>query len=99
MKARPLTAANGLAVLWQKAGFVEVTEVPVVTACVYSSFADYWATFARGQGYIAARFMKLPNHVRREIERHVRAGYLAGMPDGPRCIPKVTRVGRGIVPN
>jgi SAM-dependent methyltransferase len=99
IKARPLTAANGLATLWRKAGFVEVTEVPVVTDCVYSSFADYWATFARGQGYIAARFVELPDYTRSEVERHVRAGYLAGMPDGARCIPKVTRVARGIVPD
>jgi SAM-dependent methyltransferase len=99
IKARPLTAANGLAALWRETGLVEVTEVPVVTDCVYSSFSDYWATFARGQGYIAARFMELPDHIRGEIERHVRAGYLAGMPDGPRCIPKVTRVVRGIVPD
>jgi SAM-dependent methyltransferase len=98
IKARPLTAANGLATLWRKAGLVEVIEVPVVTDCVYSSFADYWAAFANGQGYIAARFMELPSHIRGEIERHVRAGYLAGMADGPRCIPKVTRVVRGIVP-
>jgi SAM-dependent methyltransferase len=98
MKARPISAANGLAALWRKTGLVEVTEVPVVTDCVYSSFADYWATFAGGQGAIAARFMELSDHVRGEIERHVRAGYLAGMLDGPRCIPKVTRVVRGIVP-
>jgi SAM-dependent methyltransferase len=99
VKARPLSAANGLATLWRKTGLMEVTELPVVTDCVYSSFADYWATFARGQGYIAARFMELPEHIRSEIERHVRAGYLAGMLDGPRCIPKVTRVVRGVVPD
>jgi SAM-dependent methyltransferase len=99
MKSRPISAANGLAALWRKTGLVEVTEVPVVTDCVYSSFADYWVTFARGQGAVATRFLGLPDHVRGEIERHVRAGYLAGMLDGPRCIPKVTRVVRGIVPD
>jgi len=99
MKARPISAANGLAALWRKTGLVEVTEVPVVTDCIYSSFADYLATFASGVGRVSARFMGLPDRVRGEIERHVRAGYLAGMLDGPRCIPKVTRVVRGIVPD
>ncbi len=98
MKGRALSAANGLAALWRETGLVEVTEVPVVTDCVFSSFTDYWITFARGQGPVATLFMGLPDHVRGEIERHVRAGYLAGMTDGPRCIPKVTRAVRGIVP-
>jgi SAM-dependent methyltransferase len=98
MKGRPISAANGLAALWREAGLVEVTEVPVVTDSVFSSFADYWVTFATGQGAVATRFLGLRDHVRSEIERHVRAGYLAGMPDGPRCIPRVTRVVRGIVP-
>ena len=37
----------------------------------------------QGPGPIAALLMGLPDHVRGEIERHVRAAYLAGMLDGP----------------
>jgi SAM-dependent methyltransferase len=98
MKGRPLSTANGQAALWRRAGLTEVTEVPVVVDCNYTSFADYWATFAGGQGRVAGRLMALPHDVRGEIERHVRAGYLAGMPDGPRCFPMLFRAVRGIVP-
>jgi len=98
MKGRPLSTANGQAALWRRVGLTEVTEVPVVVDCNYTSFADYWATFAGGQGRVAGRLMELPDDVRSEIERHVRAGYLAGMPDGPRCFPMLFRAVRGIVP-
>jgi hypothetical protein len=48
---------------------------------------------------VIIEFVELPDYTRCEVERNVRAGYLAGMPDGARCIPKVTRVARGIVPD
>jgi hypothetical protein len=97
-KSRPLSTANGQAALWRRAGLTEVTEVPVVVDCEYTSFTDYWATFTAGQGRVARRLMEVRDDVRGEIERHVRAGYLAGMPDGPRCFPLVFRAVRGVVP-
>jgi len=42
--------------------------------------------------------MALPDDVRGAVERHVRAGYLAGLPDGPRSFPMIFRVVRGVVP-
>jgi SAM-dependent methyltransferase len=98
MKGRPLSTANGQAALWRRVGLVEVTEVPVVVDCVYASFADYWSTFSGGQGRVAGRLMELADDVQGEIQRHVRAGYLAGMSDGPRCFPLLFRAVRGIVP-
>jgi SAM-dependent methyltransferase len=99
MKAHPLVGANGLATLWRKTGFVGVTEIPIVVDCVYASFADYWATFISGQGRVSVRLKQLPDDVRGEIERHVRAGYLTGLPDGPRSFPMMFRAARGVVPN
>jgi SAM-dependent methyltransferase len=98
-KARPIVGAGGLAVLWRGAGLVQVTEVPVVFECVYADFADYWATFISGQGRVSARLMEVPDDVRAEIERHVRAGYLVGLPDGPRSFPMMVRAVRGLVPD
>jgi SAM-dependent methyltransferase len=98
-KARPIVGAGGQAALWVGAGLVEVIEVPVVFECVYACFADYWATFTSGQGRISARLMEVPDDVRGEIERHVRAGYLVGLPDGPRSFPMMVRAVRGIVPD
>ena len=98
MKAHPLVGANGQAALWRRTGLLDVTEVPIVIDCDYPSFADYWATWATGQGRLSVLLLQLPEDVRREIERHVRAWYLAGMPDGSRTCPMVIRCVRGIVP-
>ena len=95
---RELFWPNGQAELWRKAGFTSVTEVPVVVDCEYPSFADYWATFTGGQGSISGPLMALSEEVRGAIEQHVRAGYLVGLPDGPRSFPMMFRVVRGVVP-
>jgi hypothetical protein len=79
-------------------GLADVTEVPVVVDCEYPSFADYWATFTGGQGSISGPMMALSEDARGTIESHVRAGYLAGLPDGPRSFPMMFRVVRGVVP-
>jgi len=98
LTGRPLFWAKGQARLWRKMGLAEVTEVPVVIDCEYASFEDFWATFTSGQGYISGRLIALPGDVRCAIQRHVRAGYLVGLPDGPRSFPMMFRVVRGVVP-
>ena len=95
---RQLFWPNGQAELWRKMGLTNVTEVPVVVDCEYPSFADYWATFTGGQGSISGPLMALSDEVRGAIEQHVRAGYLVGLPDGPRSFPMMFRVVRGVVP-
>jgi SAM-dependent methyltransferase len=90
--------ANSHAELWRRMGLGTVTEIPVVVDCEYPSFSDYWATFASGPGSITGPLMKVPEDVRGAIEEHVRAGYLAGLPDGPRSFPMLFRVVRGVVP-
>jgi SAM-dependent methyltransferase len=97
-KGRPLFWPNGQAGLWRKLGLADVTEVPVVVDCEYASFADYWATFTSGQGRFASTVMALSDSVRDVLERHVRDGYLVGLPDGPRSLPMMFRMVRGVVP-
>lgn len=97
-KGRPQFWANGQAALWRKMGLAQVTEVPVVVDYEYASFADYWATFTSGQGSFTGRIVALSDAVRGELERHVRSGYLVGLPDGPRSFPMMFRVVRGVVP-
>ncbi|QRM34457.1 class I SAM-dependent methyltransferase [Microvirga sp. VF16] len=89
---------DGQAELWRKIGLTDVTEAPVVVDCEYSSFADYWATFTDGPGSVTGMLMSLSDDARGSIEQHVRAGYLIGLPDGPRSFPMVFRVVRGLVP-
>jgi ubiquinone/menaquinone biosynthesis C-methylase UbiE len=37
--------------------------------------------------------------LREEVKEHVRAGYLLGLPDGPRSFPMMFRAVRGVCPN
>ena len=98
IKARPIVWANGQANLWRQVGLVDVVEVPIVLSLDYSGFEDYWSSFSTGPTRVAQRLMALPSGLRSEIEQHVRAGYLAGLPDGPRSLAVVVRAVRGTVP-
>jgi SAM-dependent methyltransferase len=98
IKARPIVWANGQANLWRQVGLVEVVEVPIVLSFDYSDFEDYWSSFSTGPTRVAQRLTALPSGLRSEIEQHVRAGYLAGLPDGPRSFAGIVRAVRGTVP-
>ncbi len=98
VKAHPLARANGQAELWRRTGLIDVVEVPIVLSFDYASFEDYWSSFSTGPTRIARRLAALPSVPRAEIERHVRAGYLAGLPDGPRSFAIIVRAVRSIVP-
>jgi SAM-dependent methyltransferase len=98
MKARPIVWANGQASLWRQTGFADVVEVPIVLSFDYADFEDYWTSFAEGPTRIAQRLAALSAGLRSEIEQHVRAGFLAGLPDGPRSFAAVVRAVRGTVP-
>lgn len=98
IKARPIVWADGQANLWRQVGLVHVVEVPIVLGFDYTGFEDYWSSFSTGPTRIAQYLAGLPTDVRGEIERHVQAGYLAGLPDGPRSFAAVVRAVRGTVP-
>lgn len=99
VKAHPLARANGQAAHWRKTGLEDFAEVPIVLSFNYSSFEDYWSSFSRGPTRIAQRLTALPAEPRVEIERHVRSGYLAGLPEGPRSFAIIVRAVRGVVPH
>lgn len=96
IKARPIARANGQARLWRQVGLAEVVEVPIVLSLDYASFEDYWTSWASGPTRIAQRLTTLPPDLRSEIEQHVQAGYLAGLPDGARSFAAIVRAVRGI---
>jgi SAM-dependent methyltransferase len=98
LKAHPLIRPNGQAELWRRIGLAEVVEVPIVISFDYSSFDDYWLTFTTGQGRLGSHLNGLPGDVRDSIQRHVRAGYLGGLVDGPRSFAIIVRAVRGLVP-
>ena len=98
IKARPIVRANGQAHLWREVGLIDVEEVPIVLSFDYADFEDYWSSFSTGPTRVAQHLTTLPARLRSDIERHVRHGYLAGMPDGPRSFAVVLRAVRGTVP-
>ena len=97
IKARPIVRPNGQADLWRKVGLIGVVEIPIVLSFDYADFQDYWTSFSAGPTRIAQRLIGVPSGVRSEIERHVRDGYLAGLPDGPRSFAVIVRAVRGTV--
>jgi SAM-dependent methyltransferase len=99
VRSHPLVWANGQAALWRRIGLVNVVEEPIVISFDYASFQDYWSSFSTGPTRIAQRLSALPPKLRAEIEGHVRAGYLAGLPDGPRSFAIIVRAVRGVVPD
>ena len=99
IKARPIVWANGQADLWRQVGLIDVEEVPIVLSFDYADFEDYWSSFSTGPTRIAQHLMTLPAGLRSEIEDHVRDGYLAGLPDGPRSFAVVLRAVRGTIPS
>jgi SAM-dependent methyltransferase len=99
IKGRSIARANGQANLWRQVGLVDVVEVPIVLSFEYSDFEDYWSSFSTGPTRIAQHLTTLPAGLRSDIEDHVRAGYLAGLPDGSRSFAVVLRAVRGTVPS
>jgi SAM-dependent methyltransferase len=98
LKAHPLVRPNGQAELWRRIGLAEVVEIPIVISFDYISFDDYWSNFTTGQGRLGAHLKGLPGDVRDNVQRHVRAGYLGGLSDGPRSFAIIVRAVRGLVP-
>jgi len=90
---------NAQAEVWRRIGLTDVVETPIVIDCEYPSFDDYWATFTGGQGIVSTYLMALSEGLREEVKEHVRAGYLLGLPDGPRSFPMMFRAVRGVCPN
>lgn len=98
IKARPIVWANGQEDLWRRVGFADVVEVPIVLSCDYFGFEDYWSSISTGPTRVAQHLTASPSGLRRDLEQHVRAAYLAGLPDGPRSFAVVVRAVRGTVP-
>jgi SAM-dependent methyltransferase len=95
IKARPIVQADGQANLWRQTGLIDVVEVPIVLSFDYTGFEDYWSSWSTGPTRIAQRLIALSSERRNEIERHVQAGYLAGLSDGPRSFAAIVRAVRG----
>jgi SAM-dependent methyltransferase len=96
--SRAVVAPGGLARLFGAAGLVDVDERSLLVRMEHADFADYWGPLLRGEGPIGGYVAGLGEAERARLERHLRAAYLAGAPDGPRSFAAVAWSCRGVVP-
>jgi SAM-dependent methyltransferase len=96
--SKAVVAPGGLARLFSAAGLAEVDERSLLVRMEHADFADYWEPFGRGEGPTGSYVAGLGEAERARLERHLRAAYLAGAPDGPRSFAAVAWSCRGIVP-
>lgn len=79
-------------------GLVDVTEVELMIRMDYTSFDDYWAPIAAGEGPLGKYMVTLDAAERERTGAAVRDAYEAGRPDGPRSFANVAWACRGVVP-
>jgi SAM-dependent methyltransferase len=95
---RPMTAPGELAAAWRAHGLVAVEETSLLIRMEFASFEDYWSPFLSGEGAMGKFIADLAPAARARLADHVRRGYLANRPDGPRSFPNVAWACRGTVP-
>jgi len=97
--SRPIYAPGALARIWAETGLVEIDQRSLMIRMDFTDFADYWAPFASGEGGLGAYVATLDDARRARLERHLRAAYLTGRPDGERSFVAVALSCRGLVPD
>jgi SAM-dependent methyltransferase len=95
---RPIYAPGALPRIWGEAGLVEIDQRSLTIRMDFTDFADYWGPFASGEGALGDYVSTLDGARRDRLERHLRAAYLCGRPDGERSFVSVALSCRGIVP-
>lgn len=95
---RPMTTGGEMTRLWNAAGLAEISESTCTIWMTFADFADYWGPIAGGEGTLGKYFTGLSEARRAALERHVRAAYEAGGPDGSRAFAATAFVCRGTVP-
>ena len=96
--SRPVYAPRALPRIWAEAGLIDIDERSLMIRMNFTDFADYWEPFESGEGGLGAYVAALDDAQRNRLERHLRAAYLAGRPDGERSFVAVALSCRGVVP-
>lgn len=96
--AAPLIHEGEMAAAFAAHGLVDIEERDILVWMRFSSFADYWAPYPKGQGGIGAYVASLESDMRDRLEAVVRAAYCADRNDGPRAFAGIARSVRARVP-
>jgi hypothetical protein len=80
------------------AGLLDVQETSLLIRMDYSSFDDFWAPIAAGEGPLGKYVASLDTTARAVADKAVRAAYECGRPDGPRSFVSVAWACKGSAP-
>jgi SAM-dependent methyltransferase len=93
-----LSRQGQLGEFWNKAGLVNVQEVPLVIDQPFLSFNDYWEPFTKGAGPGGAFVVSLSPDRRQQLEARMRKRLLGDRQDGPFTLTARAWCVRGDVP-
>ncbi len=85
--------------MWHQVGLAEVAETSLTIRMDFADFDDYWQPLAAGEGPPGQFVAGLADAARATLREHVRRGFLANRPDGPRSFATTAWACRGTVPS
>jgi SAM-dependent methyltransferase len=94
----PLCKPGELAALWRTHGLTQVEEQPLTIPLSFTSFEDYWAPFAGGQGPAGAYVARLSEADRAALGLRLRQRLLGNGPDRPIRLQARAWAVKGVVP-
>jgi SAM-dependent methyltransferase len=95
---RPLSQPSEMATLWRELGLVDVEQTSLLIRMEFLGFDDYWLPLI-SEGPVAKFVAGLSASAHATLVDHVRRGYLANLPDGPRSFACVAWACRGTMPS
>lgn len=94
---RPMTCRGDLQRLFENQGLQQVRESSLTIWMDFENFHDFWGPIAGGEGTLGKYVTALHADALENLERHMRAAYTSGGPDGPRHFACTAGVCRGTV--
>jgi len=95
---QPMMRPGEMKASFVDSGLVDVEETSLMIRMDYSSFDDFWAPIAAGEGPLGKYVAGLDAYTRTRVDTAVRDAYEAGEADGPRSFASVAWACRGRVP-
>ena len=93
-----LSAPGEMSEMWRRVGLAKVEDASLTIRMDFANFADYWEPLATGEGGPGQFVAGLSEAARARLREHVRRGFLANRPDGPRSFACTAWACRGTVP-
>jgi ubiquinone/menaquinone biosynthesis C-methylase UbiE len=95
---KPMMVPGEMRDAFVAAGLLDVEETSITVRMDYTSFDDFWAPIAAGEGPLGKYVASLDSVKRSPADKVVRAAYECGKPDGPRSFASIAWACKGSVP-